>query len=126
MSATSDLPTVTRTITEVVAELVPDEDPDLSWLDQSDAEMGEGFEAEARERKEAFNRGDWWMVGVVVSAMDETGHKLAETSLWCVESDSGSDYFRTIASNLTQELGDELGVSLLAVPVTYTHDAFRG
>lgn len=83
-----------RTVAEVRRHVVVDEFADLSWLDQSDAEMGEGFELHARERRAAFDRGDLWMVGVFVTLHDGQGREVARSAgLWGIESDSGDDYF---------------------------------
>ena len=116
---TDQLPTVTRTVTRLVAKLEPEDCPDLSWLDQTDDEMGEGFEAHARERKDAYERGDWSMVGVVVTAYDERGHELANDALWMIESDSEPDYFRQVAAECAAQIAADLGVDLSAVPFDY-------
>lgn len=91
----------------VTSRIEIDHDPDLSWLSQTDAEMGEGFEDAASERLDAYNRGLWEMVGVVVSASIEIEgrrHVIEEASLWGIESDSDPDYFETVARDLASEI----------------------
>lgn len=78
-----------------------DETPDLSYLDQTDAEMGPGFEAESAERRRAYEAGDWEMVGVYVTAhlLSDYGvtHTLRSMGLWGIESDSGDEYLHDVA-----------------------------
>lgn len=111
--------TLTRTYDRIYAkvEIVPDDDPDLSWLDQTDDQMGDGFEQSARERIAAYNNGEWSMVGVVVTLYGERDgmqrwehEEIAKASLWGIESDSEPSYFQEVANDL---LASDLG-SLLA------------
>lgn len=88
---------------ELVWRVELDQDADLSWLDQTDAQMGVGFEESAAARKKAYARGEWEMVGVVVEAKWH-GAILETTSLWGIESDSGPEYFETVARELVGEL----------------------
>jgi len=127
-----------------------DEYPDLSWLgeytdhpSQKDWDRGMVIERRAGsreykyfvggsepdyverdyERMEAYNRGDWYMTGVIAEAevsypMGQRGHRRIERfssgGLWGIESDSG-DYFREVAQEQLHELKKHLkqfGVSL--------------
>jgi hypothetical protein len=99
-----------KTIESIEIKRVPDQDPDLSWLDQTDEQMGAGFEATATERKRTY--GDTWeMVGVFarakitingVSQFVETG------GLWGTESDSSDDHFQEIGNEELSQLKDML------------------
>jgi hypothetical protein len=86
----------------VYALVLPDEDPDPSYLDQ------ERFE----ERREAYERGDFHFVGVRAVADIEVGgvnQEIASGGLWGIESDSGDDYFATVAKDEYDQLVDILG-----------------
>ena len=81
----------------------PDGDPDLSWLDQSDKEMGEGFEAQSALRKEAYQRGDWEMIAIRAQAnirIERDGcstlYTLQSPGLWGIESDSDDAYLTEV------------------------------
>ena len=94
---------------------VEDHDPDVSWLDQTDAEMGIGWEEHARGRKDSYNRGDWHMVGVYVVAIitygtenDEFLHTIKSPGIWGIESDSGVEYLQEIAQDELVTLCDML------------------
>lgn len=80
-----------------------DPDPDLSWLDQTDAQMGEGFEAHARERKAAFERGDWHMIGVQ-ARVTVAGQTFESAGLWNIESDSDESYLNDVFEQEKAEL----------------------
>lgn len=89
----------------VVVEI--DDHPDLSWLEQTDDEMGEGFEAHATKRLADYQRGHWYMVGVIVELQYQHGEawvSLGEASLWGIESDSGDRYFNSIVDDLKKEV----------------------
>lgn len=45
---------------------VPDCDPDLSWLDQTDEQMGRGFEAQAKAERERAERDGCWGIAAYV------------------------------------------------------------
>jgi hypothetical protein len=81
-----------------------DHDADTSWLDQTDDEMGEGFEAFATERKREHERGDVVMMGAILYAAD--GNVL--TSLWGIELSGDWErdpYRRVIEAELAHEVG---------------------
>lgn len=107
---------MSKTIESIEIQRVPDQDPDLSWLDQTDEQMGAGFEATATERKRTY--GDTWeMVGVFARAkvtINGVSQFIESGGLWGTESDSGEDHFRGIAKGQFAELRDmllELGFS---------------
>jgi hypothetical protein len=105
--------TISRTVASVRRHVVLDDDADLSWLDQSDDEMGEGFEAHAKERKEAFERGDWCMVGVFVTLHDDKGAEITRSAgLWQIESDSGESHFANVADEEIAQLEAEYDIDL--------------
>lgn len=65
----------------LVFATLPDEGGDLSWLDQTDEQMGRGFQASAkRERERADRDGCWGLVAYIRVSPD---HKWEEAdSLW--------------------------------------------
>jgi hypothetical protein len=115
----------TLTIREVKLNWIADENPDLSWLDQTDDEMGEGFEKQSVGRKESYGQ-TWEMLGCVARAVvaypleSNIGTRLqAFTSggLWEIESDSDEGYLRAIEDEQLIELAEHLshfGISTTA------------
>lgn len=97
---------------EVTVHRVPDDDPDLSWLDQTDAVMGEGFERHANARKASY--GDaWTMVGIYASAAITAVGVVTTVDgpgLWGIESDSDDDYFADVSRDVVSELRKQLHV----------------
>lgn len=80
-----------------------DNNPDLSWLEQTDAQMGEGFEAQSTKRLAEYNRGDWHMIGIraVATIQVERGnfttcYELSSPGLWGIESDSEQSYLESV------------------------------
>jgi hypothetical protein len=95
-----DKPKVTVTFARQTCE---DCDPDISRLDQTDAQMGAGFEAESAKRKAAYRRGDWHMIGIRAEAaitvcygQYSTLYTLTSPGLWGIESDSHEDYLQSV------------------------------
>jgi hypothetical protein len=84
-----------------------DDSPDLSWLDQKDSEMGDGFESFALRRKEAYDRGDWHMIGVQ-ARVEIAGHVFESPGLWGIESDAGESYLCEAFEEEKAELLDTL------------------
>jgi hypothetical protein len=90
----------------------PDDDPDLSWLDQSEDEMGEGWEDLAHKRKATY--GDYWyMTGIYATAevwreySNGGGQWVADArsaGLWGVESDSDQSYINEVANEQLNDL----------------------
>lgn len=84
-------------------ERLPEEDPDLSWLDQSDEQMGEGFEATAAERRAGYGT-TWELMGIQAVALylipldgnTSTIQSLISPGLWGIESDSSTEYLAEI------------------------------
>jgi len=77
------------TVQSAQIRIMPDQDPDTSYLDQ------EGFE----DRKRAFEKGDFGFVGVMAVAEVEVGGVMQEITsggIWGIESDSGTKYFRSV------------------------------
>lgn len=100
----------TPKINSITVRRQPDLDPDLSWLEQTDEQMGEGFEASSRERLEAYNRGDWEMVGVDAVAEVVIGgviQTIQSGGLWGIETDSDESYFTEVAN---EELASLAGI----------------
>lgn len=74
----------------IVVLVLPDEDPDVSFLDQDEFE----------DRKEAYRRGNFSFVGVRAEAeivVDGIIQHITSGGLWGVESDAGDEYIEGIA-----------------------------
>jgi len=77
------------------------------------------------ERMEAYNRGEWGMLGIRAEADIVVSHTLQtikSPGLWSVESDSGSDEFRQIADEQVEELKSilaEMGIKPKKIAVDY-------
>lgn len=79
--------------------VLPDEDPDTSYMDPDDPEW--------KDRHDAYQRGDFTFVGVRAEAEVAIGgiiQTLTSGGLWGTESDSGDDYFKEIADQEWHEL----------------------
>ena len=63
-------------------------------------------------RAEAFNRGDWCMVGIWAEAKVKLSGEVVQTirsgGLWNIESDSGAEYFEEVAAEELEQLSAEL------------------
>lgn len=104
-------------IERVYIEVIDDEDPDVSWLEQTPAELGSITAAVWNHRRlESYKRGDWCLVGIRLAAdvvLEHNGRTprtitLTTPGLWGVESDSGEEYFRAEVVNDSELLGDDL------------------
>lgn len=97
--------------TTVRIEVVPDNDPDVSYLEQ------EGFEARRAEyRADAFS---FVGVRVAVETHDTDSGVSTRTQtagLWGIESDSGEDYFREVAA---EEASTLQGVDVSGAPIVW-------
>lgn len=86
---------------------VYDEDPDISYLKQSF--HSEEDAQSARERLEAYQDGDWHMIGICVDISIQTATNWAQppvigrSSLWGIESDSSTEYLADIEKDLIEE-----------------------
>lgn len=97
-----------------------DENPDVSWLEQDYSDCTPADQAKYRaqdaERLAAFNRGDWYCIGIrakaVVSYPCGNGSRRLETftssGLWGIESDSDADYIKTVERDELSDLQDHL------------------
>ncbi len=86
-----------------------DDDPDVSWLEGDRCDNDDDRAAD-RERLEAFNRGDWWMVGIRVRAtivVNGVLQRIESGGLWGVESDA-RDYWKEVACEEYAALVDTL------------------
>ncbi len=105
------------TIDTIRTVTLDDQDPDLSWLDQTDDQMGEGFEADANDRKDSY--GDSWaMIGIRAEAdvvIAGTVQTIISPGLWGIESDSSRDYLKEVETEELQQLADIL-IELGCVP----------
>jgi hypothetical protein len=106
-------------ITDIRVNIVPDPEPDLSWLDQTDEQMGEGFEAWAAEKKAEYAAGDAWLVGVTVEVKLDDGTAHESDGVWGVECGDIETMYELAVS--------ELGELLLAMEFdTPAGRMFRG
>ena len=91
-------PVVCLAVDHVEFRRIPDDECDLSWLEQTDDAMGEGFEAQATERLAAYEQGEWEMIGVTAALIDPQGREIDESpGLWGIESDSGQGHLDDVA-----------------------------
>lgn len=102
-------------IERVWVEVLPDTDPDTSYLYQADPDFS--------ERRELYERGGFDFVGVRACAelRFETeqggwiiGPTITTPGLWGIESDSGEDYLQEVGAEEADQLPDmlqALGVS---------------
>jgi hypothetical protein len=95
--------TSTTPTTSVVFQIVYEDAPDASYLDQ------EGFE----ERKAAWERDEFCFVGLrsVVTVHDPssgTTLRLTSAGVWGVESDSETSYFMDLGQEELTEMADTL------------------
>ncbi len=115
----TDRPVDRPTCTAITVEHVPDEYPDLSWLDQGDEDMGEGFEATSQARKASYGT-EWSMIGIRATAtvlVPLDGATCIQTvvspGLWSVEDDSAPEYLTEIEDEQVDDvrtLLDALGI----------------
>ena len=99
------------TLTEHAARTVrvtvtPDDDPDLSWLEQDCWNDATETEPEGYGRRRLAEYGETWsMVGIVVDVLCEHGGIVDSASLWGIEDDSARTYFGEVVGELCAELG---------------------
>jgi hypothetical protein len=80
------------------------------------------YKEEDQERLDAFNNGDWYMLGIFVRAelvVNGTIQTVQSPGLWAIESDSGEDYLNEVAGEEYEVLLGilkELGVKPSQVP----------
>ena len=87
----------------ITREIIPDEHPDASYLEQEDM----GFEY----RLAAYRRGEFGFVGVRARAEIRTPYgqdwivaHISSPGLWGIEDDSGEDYFNEVYEEEKQTL----------------------
>lgn len=92
----------------VEREIVPDENPDTSYLDQD----------EFTERRDAYWRGDFGFVGVRAVAeltIAGTVQTIVSPGLWGIESDSDESYFDEVYADerdVLREILAAIGIEL--------------
>jgi len=77
--------------------VLPDEDPDTSYLDQDEFE----------DRRKAYRQGDFSFVGIRAEAqivVDGIAQTIVSGGLWGVESDSGDAYILEVAGEEYNDL----------------------
>lgn len=108
-------------IERVYIEVVQDEDPDLSYLEQSYADVADSTERGRylyadKLRLDAYRNSEWSMVGVRLVAeltYDREGHidrpiEIRSAGIWGIESDSGRDYARETGLSQDDDLREQL------------------
>lgn len=99
---------------DIRVRVLPDEDPDTSYLDPNDPEW--------KDRYEAYRNGDFSFVGVRAEADVAIGgviQTLTSGGLWGIESDSGDEHFKDVAGEEWNELRKiltDVGVSTSQLP----------
>lgn len=96
------------TIEKIKIEILPDDSPDLSHLEQTyedpsiPPEEAEKYRQQDKARMETYGQ-DWDMVGVrAVANLQFSGgilQSIESPGLWGIESDSGDEYFREVADD---------------------------
>jgi len=100
-------------VQSIHVRVMPDEDPDTSYLDQDEFE----------DRREAYQRGEFSFVGVRAEAqvvIEGIVQTLTSGGMWGIESDSDEAYIKDVALEEYDNLRDILkavGVSTAEVPV---------
>jgi len=100
-------------VQSIHVRVMPDEDPDTSYLDQDEFE----------DRREAYQRGEFSFVGVRAEAqvvIEGIVQTLTSGGMWGIESDSDEAYIEDVALEEYDNLRDILkavGVSTAEVPV---------
>lgn len=94
-----------NTISNIRVNLIPDDCPDVSYLEQD----------EFQDRLEAYNRGSFYYVGIKATAeiVIPVGdlhilQTITSGGLWGIESDSGEEYIRETADEEIKQLYDIL------------------
>jgi hypothetical protein len=82
-------------------KIVADPDADTSYLDQDDF----------ADRKDQYERDQFSFEGAIVTVY-RAGVELAFDSLWGIESDSGRDYFVSVADGLADEAIERAKVAI--------------
>ena len=107
-------------VDEVYIRGVPDEEPDVSWLERTPEfymadgvprEEAERYADQDKKRLAAFYNGDWWMIGIYAEAkvyINDTRQKIRSGGLWGIESDSDERHIRETAKEQVAELDDTL------------------
>jgi hypothetical protein len=95
--------TMSKKINKIWFDRIEDTDPDLSYIQDLD-------------RMEAYNRGDWGMIGIRACAEIHTSSDgkywkisvIRSAGLWGIESDSREDHFAETAKEELSQLTNEL------------------
>jgi hypothetical protein len=103
-------------------EVLTDDEPDLSFLEQDYKDCSESerqkYRRQDRNRLAAFERGEWCMVGVrvVADVMVPIGQgsfrifNIASPGVWGVESDSDESYLAEIEKDEKSSLIEQLAM----------------
>jgi hypothetical protein len=128
--------TTTRTLT-IEMEMVPDDDPDLSYLEMTPAQLG-SITAAVEDRRRLKSYGETWnMVGVrlkatitleshgrLQDAFTVTTFAITTPGVWSVEGDSDDGYLREIADGEFDYLIDDL--TALGFSEAEVREAYKG
>lgn len=104
----------------VIVKRVLDDDPDLSWLTQDYEDCGEDaakYREQDRERLDAYDRGEWYMLGVCVEIRKQTttkwangGLEVGRASVWGIESDSGESHLAEVEKDMIAQAFAEVNL----------------
>lgn len=102
------MPTQAATrIEKITCEILPDDDPDLSYLDTDEMTEWTAKEIEQAQARLADYGNGWQMVGVRLRAslvVNGTHQTVTSPGLWGIESDSGAAYFEQVGDDEACEL----------------------
>jgi hypothetical protein len=109
---------MSATLDNVTIEIVPDQDADTSYLEQD----------EFANRLAEYRRDEFYFVGIrlvaeiaIPDGLGSIMQTITSPGLWSVESDSGEDYFRSVATDEAETLREmlsELNVTGTFEPTT--------
>jgi predicted RND superfamily exporter protein len=103
-----------KCIISIERQVVNDDSPDLSWLEQDYADLPEPERSKYRSQdaERLANYGtDWSMVGIRAVAIIEVNgiqQSIESPGLWGIEDDSGDDYFDEVYGEELSTLGEML------------------
>lgn len=99
-----------KSITSIEQDIVPDMDPDLSYL-QADYPGDEPHNDSRRDRLAAYDRDEWHMIGVRAVAhirINGIAETITSAGLWGIESDSDESYVAEVYAEELETLCDML------------------
>ena len=99
-----------KTIESIEVIELPDDQPDLSWLEDTEDKDKKHLKQD-KARLEEYNQGYWSMIGIrakAVITINGTLETIESAGLWGIESDSDPSYLEEIGKEEKSELGEML------------------